>query len=715
MPDGKKFRNRIEFRPTWAGLASFKAVLMILLAVLIFLSVDTTPALSQTMALDEWIDLGWDYYNAGKIDEAFNTFLQAADEYPDSALAHLALGEVYLEMGQAERGRTELLTSMGIDDESETASRAHYLYGTSLREEDPWNALLHLDRAHKLGGTPSLQFEIAHQMRFCRLMIMMPKRTESGEVILHYPDWLLDDDGVTALVDSVQASQFLTERFCHHDISKQIHIFIHPTEIALWSEIAPDSGDNIDPVHREFHVFYSPDLDFLNIMSAQVIFDLQQKMNRHAGALWVVDSLPSAITGSISWDSSAGTGETTSPEAAAIINIGVDDASRSLNDEGAIVDLVYLTTPGLESYVPDSVRWAEMGSFLRWLRNSYSVEQFQELITQPNFEAILGVEITELQGMWLEKLNESPSLLADPALAAEWAKNAPVSPLAGQPNLPLDTLKEGLSLYLGGDRVQGLWQIRHALELDPGLALGYYSLGWIAVTHGDFTDAENQLGMAVKLFETPGEIAWCHSLLAPIYLHDHRWDLARASLEYIANWAELPEAREWATESLTRVIHLIALKPIPVDRSSGDFDRMRNFFIEWNMSANSDTGVAELISGLMAPERVELLIEFYRSLHGDYPGIIINHAVQTVGVTGSSYYIEVNVQAASTDADFELPPNLESLTGGGYIMFFQVVPDEDGLKVYDWEDANFPINPVNKLTPVGFDNEPDSGPANPGE
>jgi len=122
-----------------------------------------------------------------------------------------------------------------------------------------------------------------------------------------------------------------------------------------------------------------------------------------------------------------------------------------------------------------------------------------------------------------------------------------------------------------------------------------------------------------------------------------------------------------------------------------------------------------MISGLMPPERMEPLVEFYRSLHVDYPGIIINHAVQAVGVTGSSYYIEVNVQAASTDAGFELPPNLEGMTGGGYIMFFQVVPDEDGLKVYDWEDANFPINPVNKLTPAGFDNEPDSGPSNPGE
>ncbi|MFH1675669.1 MAG: tetratricopeptide repeat protein [bacterium] len=52
---------------------------------------------AEIFTLEQWLDLGWDYFNANKIDEAFNTFLQAVEKYPESAEARLALAETYME------------------------------------------------------------------------------------------------------------------------------------------------------------------------------------------------------------------------------------------------------------------------------------------------------------------------------------------------------------------------------------------------------------------------------------------------------------------------------------------------------------------------------------------------------------------------------------------------------------------------------------------
>jgi len=704
MGNFKKYRNRGGFRPMWAGLA-FMTAFFISTFVL------PAPAISQTLTLDQWIDLGWDYYNAGNIDEAFNTFLQTVDEYPDSAIAHLSLGEIYIEMGQVGRGQNELLTSMALDDEHILASRAHYLFAVTLREDDPWEAMQHLERAHILGGTTALQFEIAHQMRFCRLMIRLPERMESGDIIIHYPLYTLLDDEAENILQSAEADQFLAERFCHHEITEPVHIFIYPTDLALWNTIAPDSGDEIDPVHRDYHMAYSDHLDFLPVMTSQVIFDMQKYMNRHAGASWIVRNLPYAIRGYIPWERYREIDSLNQSSLTSTIEVSVDDAVRSLVDGVAIVDLVYLTSANAADLVTGPVEWAELGSFIRWLRDTYSVTQFQEILTQPNFSAIVGNDIIELQNIWLEELIATPSLIADPELASAWAEDIPISPLAGDPNLPLRTLKEGLSLYLAGDQIHGIWQIRHSLNLDPGMALGYYTLGWIAVTRGDLAEAENQLGTAVKLFETPAEIAWCNSLLAPIYLHDQRWELASASLEYIIYWSESGEAGNWATEPYNRVNRILALRPDPIDRSSDEFNAMRSFFSDWNLAANGEGSLYDMTSELMVLTESESLVGFYSSLKERFPSIIINHAVQAVGVTGSSMYVEVRVQAAFGNQNIEIPSSLQALKQGGYLMFFQVIPTDDGWEIYDWEDGNFPIKPITWLSPEGFDIDTSTEPA----
>ncbi len=667
-----------------AAFVYFALSIMMLLAPL--------TGVAQTLTLEQWLDLGWDYYNKGEIDEAFNTFLETVANFPDSSEAHLALGEVYLQKGLVERGRNELLASLTLDDESPIAARAHYVYAVSIREEDTWNALLHLERAFHLGGTPALQFEIAHQTRFCRLLTQMQLRSSSGQIVLHYADYIMDQEAGDSLAKSAEGSLYLAERFCYFNVVKPVHFFLYPSERAVQAEIFLES-DLRDPVHREFHIVYNPTMDFLPLVSAQVVGDLQEEMNRHAGADWMADALQVAISGLAPWS------DTENPQANEPMGIDCDEAVKALNSSGSLVDLVYLVSPDPSEYVPEAVAKAELGSFLGWVRQTFDRGKFQEIVTQPNIELVLSDSMDQIQNRWLEDIAATPSLISDPALAQKWVEEQPVSPLAIGAELPARVLKEGLRLYLGGEKVTGLWEIRRSLDLDPGLALGYYTLGWIAADEGNWSESETELGMATKLFETPEEIAWCHALLAPIYLHDGRWSLAQASLSFVVTYADSETVRARASELLARVTNIIALAPTQPNRDSLEFGHMRDFFQEWNKAANSDEGVKPLVSDLGDPTRSAVLVGFYSTIRENYPSVVFNHAVQAVERIGAAIQVQVRVQAVFPGSSPDLPIDLEPLTEGGYPMYFRVIPGENGSLVLAWESGWFPPARTSDLAP----------------
>jgi tetratricopeptide (TPR) repeat protein len=669
------------------------------------------PAKADTLTLGQWLDIGWDYYNLGIIDEAFNTFLEVVDAYPESGEAHLALGEIYLEMGITNRGRIEILRSLNLDDESDLAARAHFLYARSIREEDPWNALIHLNRAHHLGGSQSLQFEIGIQHRFCRLLIRMPGRAESGPVVLHYPSFLLLQPEADDIALQAESTLYQAETFCDFDVTEPVHIFIYPSERAVRAEIMFPEND-WDPVNRELHIPYTSGFDFLQPLSVQVIIDLQNHLNRHAGARWVFDALPVAITGRIEWTNAGTSDAVTGTGDRLTVNISVDDVARALYADRALVDIRYLVQDDYSPYVTGSVRLAELGSFLNWVQRTYERVKLQELITQPNIETILGDDLDILHQAWLADLNSESNLISDPALALEFVRELPLSQLAGDPELPLNMLREGLAMYLEGDKIIGTWQIRQAINLNPGLAMGYYTLGWIACAEKDSEEAEEQLGMALMLFEKPREIAWCHSLLAPIYLKQQRWEHAAASIRLISTYAASDDLLAWAQNILPRLSHIIALQaPSKLDSDSLESSLMRSLFeqvdsdlnpVENESTLSTDPihgSITKYINNLMDETHARTLTNFYMSLIEQFPATTFRHEITAVGTVGSAIYVEVLVHANFPVSLQNLPPELQVLKYDGYPLIFQVIPTETGWQILDWEDAWFPESNISIPVP----------------
>lgn len=664
----------------------------------VILCCQSSVLMAEVLTEEEWLDIGWDYYNAGNIEEAFNTFLETADLYPESAEAHLALGEIYLEMGQVDRGRAELLTSLQIDDESSLAARAHYSYAFSIREEDTWNALMHLNRAHEIPASASLHLEIAQQIRFCTILLQMSGRSESGMVILHYADYLIEVDQADRLAQQAEADLYLVESFCFFEVTDPVHIFLYPSERAIRAEIMFEE-DDLDPLHREYHVPLTDDLDLLPIACRQVISDLQDELNRHAGSEWVLQAMPSAVSRTVPWTESGDEAEAESTGEEVPSTIPCDSAVLALHEQNSYIELSYLLSEEYSEYIPSPIRNAELGSFLRWVRRTYDVTRFQELITQPNVEIVLDADTSEIEERWLNDVTGNPNLITDPDVASLWAENQLVSPLAGDPELPMTILKEGLRLYLEGEEVSGLWEIHRALELDPGLAVGYYTLGWIDCMEGDWEDAEENLGMALMLFEDTNQLAWCHALLAPIYLSDERWDTAQASLQIVANYCQAEDLRAWASDMLDRVVHVQAIRPHGNSDNSEAIETAAAFLREWNDAANSDEGVEELISEMMNDVRAGSLVTMYRSIRDTYPSTVFSHEIADASYSGSAILARIILHAEFSDYPARLPAELEPLIEDGYPLYFQLVPSDEGWEVLDWEDGWFPLTSIARIMP----------------
>ncbi len=673
-----------NFRP---GRAAFSLGLMTFILSSFLMH---APVYAEPLTVEDWLDLGWDYYNHQDIDEAFNAFLQAVEHFPENAEAHVALGEMYLAKDVTDRGRDQMLIALQLDDETHVAARAHYLYAYSFREENPAQALLHLDRAFRLEGSQALQFDIAHQTRFCRLLIAMSGRTEAAPVVIHFRQDLFTQDEVDATAIEAESALFTIENFCFFEVEKPIHFFLYPSKTALLYEIP--EGYEFMLEYREYHIVWQPEFDWLTLLSIQVIEDLQESLNRHAGASWILETLPTAATGRAPWPTSAG------PAGEQSTDIDTDDAVRALLNNENLVDLQYLWSEEFGPYIPEPVALAELGSFLRWVRKTYSVLNLQEILTQPNVELVLHADVTELQEAWLRDLELSESLISDPVHAESWAASLPDSPLAGNAELPVEVLKEGLRIYLDGEWASGIREIHRALEMDPGFGLAYYALGWIASQDGNWIDAKDRLTTAVLLMEDPNELAWCHMLLAPMYLNEARWDVAQASLQYVSDWSESPQSRNRADELIARVRRIQSFRMNLLNRSTIEFSSMRDFMSRWNVAVNNGEDLSPMIDDTMDETESEELMKFYSGITDNHPSIVLNHALQKVGRDGMSLLLEVRIQAVFPDSSPYLTGELEPLGGPGYLMFFKVGSSEDGWVVVDWESGWFPLTPIKRYT-----------------
>ena len=681
MQSDSKIRRVVPHRPSRAG---FGIWFLLAPAILFFLTVNSN---AELQTLEQWLDLGWDYFNAGKTDDAFNTFLQAVDKYPESAEARLALAEIYMEKGLTDRAKAEILNALELDKESPIAARGHYLYGYLIREEDTWNALLHFNLTLKLGGSPKLLLDTAHQIRFCNQLIRMPGRSSAGEITLHYYSEMFTKAQADELAGIAQEDAYLAENFCYFKMAKPMHIFLYPSEEDLRYVIATDD-EALTPEYREFHVVYDPNGNFIGTISNQIIWDLQTHLNRHAGKPWVGWALQAAIPGKSEIPS------IDEPDSQVKTAVDCDEGVRALMAEKKLINLSYLFSDEYAPYIDPYVAQIELGSFLRWIKRSYESEVLQEIITQPNIDIILNEEIDNTQKRWIKDVMESGSLIGNPGNANKWASDLPITSIAGEPEQPTDILKNGLRLYLEGQRASGKREIMRALELDPGMGLGYYSLGWIACHEGEWDKAEEQLTMAVRLLDQPADIAWCHTLLAPIFLNKGRWDLAYASLNIVLTNIDDRNITESTKRSSDRVKHIMTFAAGPIDRTLPEYTAATLFLTDWSNAINTRTEEDFLPKDKIERGKIAGLIKVYENIRKKSSQTVFIHTIDSIGKDGDDIIMKVLIHAVAKEPDATLLKSFEPFTTEGYPIFLKIGSSGEKYGIVDWEDGWFPLSSI---------------------
>ncbi|MFH1675668.1 MAG: hypothetical protein ABIC40_01500 [bacterium] len=515
----------------------------------------------------------------------------------------------------------------------------------------------------------------------------MPGRSESGQIVLHYYSEMFTKTEADELAKNAGEDAYLSENFCYFKLAKPIHIFLYPTEKELRYVIATDS-ETQNPEYRDFHVVYDPNGNFIGPISVRIIWDLQTHLNRHAGKLWVAWALKAAIPGKSDVPSIDETDMQT------IISVDCDDGVRALIAGKKLINLSYLFSDEYAPYIDPFVAQIELGSFLRWIRRTCDSGVLQEIITQPNIDIILNEGIDDIQKRWIKNVYEGGSLIGNPGDANKWALELPFSPVAGEPEQPNNVLKNGLRLYLEGQRASGKREIMRALELDPGMGLGYYSLGWIACHEGKWDKAAEQLTMAIRLLDQPADIAWCHTLLAPIFLNKGRWDLAFASLNIVLNNIDDPNITVSTKLMSDRVKHIVTFISTPIDRSLPEYTAATVFLTNWSNAINTRTEQELLPEKKTGRAKYSGLINIYDNIRKKSSQIIFIHTIDSVGKTGDDIIMKVRIHAVAKDPDAMMLKSFEPLTTEGYPIFLKIGPSGEKYEITDWEDGWFPLSSI---------------------
>ncbi|MEM1270496.1 MAG: serine hydrolase [Bacteroidota bacterium] len=85
---------------------------------------------------DQLLDLGYQYLVAGDTGTALPLLLLCVEEYPESPMAHLLLGEAYRISGDADQARAHYRHTLELDPENVNAKTALQLVGAQVQDQD---------------------------------------------------------------------------------------------------------------------------------------------------------------------------------------------------------------------------------------------------------------------------------------------------------------------------------------------------------------------------------------------------------------------------------------------------------------------------------------------------------------------------------------------------------------------------------------------------
>ena len=648
----------------------------ILLLILISLVAFSPPVAAQLEDDDfeDYYDLAWDYYNAGNIDKAIEMFRDMQKRYPGNCRLYLTLGTIYIELGDYDAAGDELRNALLHDPGKDVAVWANVRLGHTLLKEGALDAAeRHYNSSMIKGADPDALIEAAYGLHRVKVQRFLEGRFFSGRYIVHYfPFGGIDERDLKWLVSRLEDAYRLCNGLLQVKGYVKVDVYLYPNAqsfVNLFFEGA-------DPKYGEIHEIIDRDYDYIEPMCELLLYWLQTEMNRHGSMGYISDALAHLVRGRFA-------------------GIDLEDYVSALIEKDYFVDLKILRHPSFFSLIDRNIRGPEVASFLSYLRSERPDVDIRQYLTQPNLEALYGLDSLTAQKEWLEwvreKTAESEGEQGDIESILYYVHRFDLVQVV--PEAAEEAFKTGLELIDEGHEREGEKKIREALEIFPDFGLADYALARLEFKRDNFSKSRACFEQSLEHLTKGGTSwGWAHYMLG--HLAEIEEDYVNATMHYErALEADVPiEVRTVAVEKLDLLSKIIEMAPAPgAEYDAVDLHDAVGLFSIIDLALLNDA-----INNLQPHFAIELngaafnqFIDAYATMVAPYSTPIVMHQVSSVESMGDFVKAKVIIKLEVPESEQPLITEFEEYLRlrRGIIRYYLLLRRDGGLKIVDFVDA----------------------------
>ncbi len=653
----------------------------ILFIVALFILTAMAPAFAADEDFDADYEMAWHNYNTGLIDEAVDMFKSMQKKYPGNSKLDLTLGTIYLELGDYGKAGDELRNALLHDPDAATSIWANIRLGHVLLKDGALDAAERNYRAGmsiamtSVSGEPDALLEAAYGLQRVKVQRFLEGRYKSGRYLVHYfPFSDTSEDDLKWLVSRLEDAYRLINGLLQVKTDVRVDVYLYPNPQSFQNLFAKDAPI-VYPEYGEIHEIIDKDYDYIEPMSAIALYWLQEETNRHGSGDFISDAIPFVIRGQVG---------------------GIDLSSfiLALREKGYFVDLKLLRHEHYFPAIDKMVRGPEVASFIQFLRSQFGDIDIRQYLTQPNLEALYGMDVVTAQTMWLKWVEGKA---ADAVVDQDQLENIfyyihKFDLVQIVPGEAEDAFKKGLELIGAGEEAAGIRQIERAIEIVPDFALAHYALGRLDFQRDNFERAGAHFETALESLTKGGTPwGWAHYLLG--HIAEVREDYVGAIMHYErALEADVPlEVKVVAAEKLGTLRRVNEIAPSPQGTfEHNDFKDAVNLFSFIDLVLLNDrTDELEpyFATELNGPIAGEFMRE-YQSMIAPFDRPIVMHQVVAAESLGDFVKVKVILKLEVPEAEQGKITEFEEYLRlrKGITRYFLLLRGNVGLKIVDFID-----------------------------
>lgn len=284
---------------------------------------------------------------------------------------------------------------------------------------------------------------------------------ETEHFVIYFKPGTTEANSISLIANDHEWRYYQLKEFLQVNLNDKIRSYIYPDNETRKRVIGAGETTIANPIHKEIHLVYDvfPDHLLKHELTHVMSSDFGTKFLRISPKLGLVEGLAVASD----WD---GDGYTPHQWAEAMIK------TNTAPDIREIIGIGFWYAPPAKSYTT-------MGSFVRYLIDSYGIEKFKTLYRMGDF-SVYGKSVDELVSEWKKFLDGI--YIPDKLLALAWYKFSQPSIFQGRcPRRIAELADKGIKAYKDENYYEARGYFLDALNLnksDPvlfaGLAYAYY-------------------------------------------------------------------------------------------------------------------------------------------------------------------------------------------------------------------------------------------------